>query len=426
MISILHLKDTDMAKINFAKIAERITSAKDPEKDISDYKIFYKTYLSGIKARSTVLIELYQFCLRFQKINFASPFLQDPERSILEKEVLTFLNAHFSEEILSLYNKEMKDIQPKRIAETDKPWWQHLLIEFSNGYENVNEKYQQQLAYKKEFLNYIHSCLFDFGLHAAILKRDQTKAKRYSICLQHTFKSKVIISEYKLLLDPVVLAEEYLKPFHEQLTFKINGKLIPFKSIYSFTITSSLLKDDEIELFAAKNGIVWIASEDNKARFMHLSKDETDHVSKNPHLLTNDKVGGKNGAAYVDPARIAGLKKIRKKDFDQVKLVRLCEELNSALLNESYLSISLLLRSIIDHVPPYFNCKNFSEVANNYSGGTQSFKKAMKHLDNSLRNIADNNIHSHIRSKEVLPTFTQVDFRQDLDFLISEMIRIAK
>jgi hypothetical protein len=50
----------------------------------------------------------------------------------------------------------------------------------------------------------------------------------------------------------------------------------------------------------------------------------------------------------------------------------------------------------------------------------------MQHLDKSLRNAADSFLHVQIRSKEVLPSFQQVDFRSDVDFLLAEIIRVLK
>ena len=85
----------------------------------------------------------------------------------------------------------------------------------------------------------------------------------------------------------------------------------------------------------------------------------------------------------------------------------------------------MLVRAIIDHVPPIFNCKNFSEVGNNYAG-SKSFKDAMIHLDKSSRKIADQYLHGQIRSSEVLPNATQVNFSTDLDFLLGEIVRILK
>ena len=50
----------------------------------------------------------------------------------------------------------------------------------------------------------------------------------------------------------------------------------------------------------------------------------------------------------------------------------------------------------------------------------------MQHLDASLRNIADAHLDTHVRPREVLPTFTQVDFLADLDVLLAEVIRLVK
>ena len=85
----------------------------------------------------------------------------------------------------------------------------------------------------------------------------------------------------------------------------------------------------------------------------------------------------------------------------------------------------MLVRAITDHVPPIFEFKSFLELANNY-GGAASFKKSMKHLDQSLRNIADACLHTQIRQTESIPTAIQVNFSADLDVLISEVIRIHK
>lgn len=128
---------------------------------------------------------------------------------------------------------------------------------------------------------------------------------------------------------------------------------------------------------------------------------------------------------YVDLARIAQLKSIQKSEHDLKRLIRLCEELNIANQNNCYMSIAMIVRAIIDHIPPIFKVKNFSEVANNYKGAP-SFKKAMGHLNNSLKNIANSYLHIQIRKKEVLPTEKQVNFSQDIDLLLSEILRILQ
>ena len=50
----------------------------------------------------------------------------------------------------------------------------------------------------------------------------------------------------------------------------------------------------------------------------------------------------------------------------------------------------------------------------------------MKHLNNSLKNIANSYLHIQIREKEILPTEKQVNFSPDLDLLLSEIVRILQ
>lgn len=128
---------------------------------------------------------------------------------------------------------------------------------------------------------------------------------------------------------------------------------------------------------------------------------------------------------YVDPSRIRELEAISSDKFDTTKLVKMCEELNIANFNSCYMTIAMLTRTIIDHVPPLLGFKTFGEVANNYTGA-RSFSDSMKHLGESMRKISDSILHTIIRNKETLPTFVQVNFSRDLDVLLGEIIRIYK
>lgn len=129
--------------------------------------------------------------------------------------------------------------------------------------------------------------------------------------------------------------------------------------------------------------------------------------------------------AYVDPARIEGLQQISA-SFDLSKLIRLCEELNVSFAAECYLSLTMLTRAILDHIPPIFGFTSFKELANNYGGAGKSFKDQMQLLETSSRKIADGYLHTPIRTAETLPTITQVDFSNSLDTLIAEIIRLLK
>jgi hypothetical protein len=127
---------------------------------------------------------------------------------------------------------------------------------------------------------------------------------------------------------------------------------------------------------------------------------------------------------YVSATHIKELREIQSKRVDLKKLTRLCEELNVAQANNLNLAIAMLLRSILDHIPPVFSKASFKEVASSYGG--KSFKDTMQHLENGARKIADSHFHVQIRKKEVLPTYLQVNFSQYLDVLLAEVIAILQ
>ena len=144
-----------------------------------------------------------------------------------------------------------------------------------------------------------------------------------------------------------------------------------------------------------------------------------------PDINPSQEVKQKYTETYIEYQRIESLKGLDSSDFDLSRLVRLCEELNLVHQQECYMSTAMLVRAIIDHIPPIFKCDKFPQVANNYDG-TRSFKESMGNLENSLRKIADAHLHVQIRQREVLPTVRQVNFSADLDVLLSEIIRIMQ
>lgn len=128
---------------------------------------------------------------------------------------------------------------------------------------------------------------------------------------------------------------------------------------------------------------------------------------------------------YVDESRIAELRRVESADFDLRKLIALCEELNQCYRAQCYHAVAALTRAVVDHVAPVFSVRLFAEVANNYAG-TRSFKDSMRRLDEAARKIADAHLHTAIRNSETLPTRVQVNFSNDIDVLLSEIIRLLQ
>jgi hypothetical protein len=101
------------------------------------------------------------------------------------------------------------------------------------------------------------------------------------------------------------------------------------------------------------------------------------------------------GLMLIADARLAELRALTSAQFDFRKLIRLCEEINTAYSEGCYFAIAMLTRGLLDHVPPIFGKTTFTEVANNYAG--KSFKEIMQHLENAARKVADAHLHVPIR-----------------------------
>jgi hypothetical protein len=145
-----------------------------------------------------------------------------------------------------------------------------------------------------------------------------------------------------------------------------------------------------------------------------------DSIEKEAIQSTESKNIEINSLEYVNTDRVNALRKIESPDYDLARLIRLCEEINIAYKNQCYMSVSMLLRSIVNHIPPIFGKSTFTEVVGGY--GNKSFKESMSHLDKGLRKIADNYLHSHICRRVSLPTEQQVHFSPMLDLLLAEVI----
>lgn len=148
--------------------------------------------------------------------------------------------------------------------------------------------------------------------------------------------------------------------------------------------------------------------------------------------VTKTYIAGKQGSGaakappdghYVDPIRITEIEKLASGQFDFAKLLQLLKELNVAHANGLLLSIPMLVRAIIDHVPPVFDKASFTEVCGAH--GSKSFQDSMNNLNKSSRKIADSYLHTQIRNRENLPTPVQVNFRTDLDVLLQEVVRVV-
>lgn len=122
---------------------------------------------------------------------------------------------------------------------------------------------------------------------------------------------------------------------------------------------------------------------------------------------------------FVNSGRIREISMSRTKRLDVTRLVRMLEELNIVAASDCHICTAMLVRAIVDHVPPIFSKASFTDVASQHGG--KSFKEHMSHLDKSLRKIADGHLHQQIRRSESLPTPQQIAFGPALDTLLAEV-----
>lgn len=218
----------------------------------------------------------------------------------------------------------------------------------------------------------------------------------------------------KTEIDKVIYLAFFDLKFNQKNTFAISDIIVWFDELHLSSPNISRLKSN----IAKSKSIILTPSKNSYKIHARTVKKLEEELKIN----SQNKIGS---LEYVNSTRILELKEIKSTEFDLTKLVKFCEELNSNYQNKNYLSVVMLVRAIIDHVPPIFHVSKFSEIANNYSG-TKSFKDSMQSLSNSLRKIADNYLHTQIRKNEVLPNSTQVDYSNDVDLLLSEIIRLLK
>jgi hypothetical protein len=243
------------------------------------------------------------------------------------------------------------------------------------------------------------------------------------------------LSTYNILdineeeLNKVVDAYKYGKE-----TFFIQGKKYWLTNLFEIQIFTF-----ESDQFSSGTDLIEFCKKNNLFKYGSFRMSEwipvkileevgekvTDEYIKDDYgYLKDTRIAGITNDLFVDAKRIDEISEINDNLFDFTKLITFLKELNVAYANGLFLSIPLLIRAIIDHVPPLFDKKNFSEVCGSF--GNRSFRDSMNNLDKSSRKIADSFLHVQIRNKESLPNLTQINFKNDLDVLLQEIVRLKK
>lgn len=104
-------------------------------------------------------------------------------------------------------------------------------------------------------------------------------------------------------------------------------------------------------------------------------------------------------------------------------LVLMCKEINSSYKHGNLLAAILLMRTVLNHVPPIFGYDTFEQVAAN---ARKSLKDNFEHLEKGVRKVADFHAHRRLSDGDFYPSIEQIEpFKPQFDLLLRQVIERA-
>ena len=129
-------------------------------------------------------------------------------------------------------------------------------------------------------------------------------------------------------------------------------------------------------------------------------------------------VGG--SAWIIDAGLIERLSNAQSPTLDVAFLVRMLREINSCFAHGNLVATTLLMRAVLNYVPPLFGHETFPQVVANIG---RSLKDSFGHLENGLRKIADFHTHRRIGPVELYPSPAQVEpFKPQFELLVQQVV----
>ncbi len=174
---------------------------------------------------------------------------------------------------------------------------------------------------------------------------------------------------------------EFISLYLKQKPIRMKGKLIPFKDIYEVKITTTLLKKDEIPLFALKNDFVWSENEKDVYSFINSCIDETETYHPNPFdESTYDK--GTNVLLIEETKQwLVSYPKSFKLYNSAIEKFE-AENYQRNVLDDMRLSLEVLLKDILDNSKPLE--KQLPEL-----GAYQKSRGASNEVTNMFQKLID-------------------------------------
>lgn len=122
----------------------------------------------------------------------------------------------------------------------------------------------------------------------------------------------------------------------------------------------------------------------------------------------------------VDSSMIERLTQTSSSTVDVQFLIKLCKEINSCFAHGNIVATALLMRTVLNYVPPVFDCDTFEQVVASIG---RSLKDSFGHLENGLRKIADFHAHRRIGGGDFYPSAAQVEpYKPQFELLLQEVL----
>ncbi|MCL4386458.1 MAG: hypothetical protein M1326_09150 [Cyanobacteria bacterium] len=219
---------------------------------------------------------------------------------------------------------------------------------------------------------------------------------------------KIKYKEELLPVDDINMRQRYAKQRNKVADFLLNKGVLKSKKI----VIRSRTKDKELKL------------EINPDKFDRTLIFMNNHYFK--HFKSNNETNNKKSAKqfnyYINQDLINDFEK-KKDNFNYKKLICLLKELNSCHKSNYQYSSFMLLRAVLDHIPPLLGYNTFEEVANNYSW-SKTDKKYMKALL-EFRNEADDALHRPISSDQDLLEIENLPNSNRVNRLLQECMKVS-
>jgi len=197
--------------------------------------------------------------------------------------------------------------------------------------------------------------------------------------------------EYRRVLTQIQrLAASLLTPADAD---ELGSLAVQFDDIYSvydtWAVLNSLLPDIELALAAAN-----------------------DEQLERPAVM-----------AIVEPSIVNEFELKRSASIDCAFMARVCREINSCYSQGHNIAALLLMRTVLNAVPPVFGHETFPQVVAN-SG--RSLKSSFEYLEDGLRKVADFHAHSLVELVRPYPTGAQVEpFKPQFEILLQQVLAKA-